>query len=109
MTTTLTLALQITLVGMGLVFAAILLLWLLMSALVRLTAARRKVPAGPTEPGSAAQADDRAARAAAAAVAAALAAQGPAQPRFPLPPTALVSAWQAVRRSAQLNRRGPVR
>ena len=110
MTTTLTLALQITLVGMGLVFAAILLLWLLMSALVRLTAARRKVPPGPTEPGSAAQADERAARAAAAAaVATALAAQGPSQPRFPLPPTALVSAWQAVRRSAQLNRRGPVR
>ncbi len=95
------LSLQITLVGMGLVFAAILLLWALMAVLVRLTAER-----GPQ--GGVAERQLRE-RAAAVAVAAALerARQAPAQ--FPLPPTAFVSAWQAVMRAGRLRQRGPVR
>ena len=38
MTTQISLALEITLIGMGLVFAAIFLLWIIMAILVRLTA-----------------------------------------------------------------------
>jgi len=110
MTANLGTALQITLVGMGLVFGAILLLWILMACLVRLTVVRRAPTAAEqTTPEPAEGSEQLPARAAAAAVAAALAAQEPPRANFPLPPTALVSAWQAVRRSAQLNRRGPVR
>jgi len=104
------LALQITLLGMGLVFAAILALWLLMAALVRLTAPRGEpTPAVQAQEQTSTAEAELAAQAAAAAVATALAAQLPAPSHFPLPPTALVSAWQAVRRAAQLNQRGPVR
>jgi Na+-transporting methylmalonyl-CoA/oxaloacetate decarboxylase gamma subunit len=100
------LALQITAAGMGVVFAAILLLLALMELLVRLTAERRP---------EAARADpeaEEAVRRQAAAAAVAVAMSSPpekAVARFPLPPTAFVSAWQAVRRSSQLNQRGPVR
>ena len=102
----LSLSLQITLVGMGLVFAAILLLWALMDLLVRLTrdraASRERLPAAPE--------DGLEQKAAAAAVAFALQQKATgARREFPLPPTAFVSAWQAVRRASQLNRRGPVR
>jgi hypothetical protein len=92
------LALQITVIGMSVVFGAILLLWLLMSLLVRITAG----------PDSAAAAErDRRRRAALAAVAIALANRDRPEPRpFPLPPTALVSAWQAVSRANHLRRGG---
>lgn len=109
----LTLSLLITLVGMGLVFAAIVLFWLLMSALVRLAAGR----SGQAEVQSEAVARDDAAderelkrRAAGVAVAVALARQArtEAQP-FPMPPTVLVTAWQAVNRSRLHGQRGPVR
>jgi Na+-transporting methylmalonyl-CoA/oxaloacetate decarboxylase gamma subunit len=97
------LALQITVVGMGLVFGAILLLWLLMALLVRFTSARARVVGQP-------EVDDRKRRAAVAAVTIALARQASTGPRpFPLPPTAIVSAWQAVTRANHLNRRGRVR
>lgn len=100
------LALQITLLGIGLVFAAILALGLLMAALVRLTAPRRgPIPSAPPLPAGATPQ----AQAPAVAVATALAAQTPGPSPFPFLPTALVSAWQAVRRAAQLNRRGFVR
>jgi hypothetical protein len=97
-------ALQITVVGMGLVFGAILLLWLVMALLVRLTAGR-------SLQGDTAEIErERRQRAAAAAVAAALSEQGGARPRlFPLPPTALVSAWQAVSRANHLRRGGRTR
>jgi Na+-transporting methylmalonyl-CoA/oxaloacetate decarboxylase gamma subunit len=94
-------SLQITAIGMGLVFGAILLLWLLMTLLVRFTARRT--------PGEDAQAAEHARkeRAAAAAVAAALSERPSSGPRlFPLPPTALVSAWQAVSRANHLRRGG---
>ncbi len=84
MTSELILALQLAGIGMALVFGAILLLWAGMAALARITAPR---------PPSAALAVVRARQ----------------MHAFPLPPTALVSAWQAVRRSAQLRQRGPVR
>lgn len=116
MSSELSLTLQITAIGMSLVFGAIVLLWGLMALLVRLTAER---PAPAAAPDSSRTPLELKRRAAAAAVAAALAveaqrqAEGAAfQPRespFPLPPAASVSAWQAVRRAHLLNRRGPVR
>lgn len=103
------LALQITLVGMGLVFAAILCLWGLMALLVRLAPERA---AEPPAAETAAQGEaSRKRRAAVIAVAIALAQQADrSEPHeFPLPPTALVSAWQAVMRTRMLNKRGPTR
>lgn len=106
----LNLAIQITLVGMGLVFIAILLLWGLMALLVRLAADR---PVEETAQESVLGQDQatRKRRAAAIAVAIALAQQADStEPHeFPLPPTAIVSAWQAVLRTRMLNKRGPTR
>ena len=110
MTTDLQLAIQITLVGMGLVFAAILLLWGFMALLVRLAPERpqQSIP----EPQDNRQANtERKHRAAAIAVAIALAQlEEVNEPHeFPIPPTALVSAWQAVMRTSMLSKRGPTR
>jgi Na+-transporting methylmalonyl-CoA/oxaloacetate decarboxylase gamma subunit len=97
--------LQITVIGMGLVFAVIILLWGGMFALVRLMDDRAPSEAAEAEAEAAAQE-----RAAAAAVAIALAQARNDKPHpFPEPPTALVSAWQAVMRANQLNQRGPRR
>ncbi|MBM3122406.1 MAG: hypothetical protein FJZ97_09520 [Chloroflexi bacterium] len=101
MTSEMILALQLAGVGMALVFGAILLLWAGMAALARITAPRPP-SADRTEP------DEDRLRAAAAAAALAVV-RARQMHAFPLPPTALVSAWQAVRRSAQLRQRGPVR
>jgi len=99
------LSLQITVIGMGLVFAAILLLWGMMAALVRFTPDKTEAETAPAE--SAAD-QDRRRRAAAVAVAVALAQTDTDRLReFPEPPTAIVSAWQAVQRSRQLSQRGP--
>jgi Na+-transporting methylmalonyl-CoA/oxaloacetate decarboxylase gamma subunit len=120
MMTNLTTSLLLTVVGMGLVFGAILLFWLFMSVLVRLVAG---VPDGEKGAREAAAMDAAAMRRAAAhevemrrraAMVAALAALAMAEEeaapgRFPLPPTALVSTWQAVMRSRQLAERGWVR
>ncbi|GIL12534.1 MAG: hypothetical protein BroJett038_12540 [Chloroflexota bacterium] len=101
----LTYALQITLIGMSLVFGAIMLLWGIMVVMVRLMNP-------PEQPESAAQEISSEAemkqRAAAAAVSLALSKQSQQEAHlFPLPPTAFVSAWQAVTRSNQLRQRGP--
>ena len=101
MTPELVLALQLAGIGMALVFGAILLLWAGMAALSRITAPRLPRHAGPAP-------DEERLRAAAAAAALAIV-RARQMHAFPLPPTALVSAWQAVRRSAQLHQRGPVR
>lgn len=101
MTSEFVLALQLAGIGMALVFGAILLLWAGMGLLARITAPR-PVRAPRVEP------DEDRRRAAAAAVALAVV-RARQMHAFPLPPTALVSAWQAVRRSAQLHQRGPVR
>ncbi|MBI5669884.1 MAG: OadG family protein [Chloroflexi bacterium] len=101
------LALQITFIGMSLVFAAIILLWGLMAALVRVTSQPENDETNTRDT----QMDhDRKQQAAAIAVAVALAQQADHKSLvypFPLPPTAIVSAWQAVTRSTQLQRRGP--
>ena len=108
-----TTALLITLVGMGLVFGAILLFWLFMSVLVRFTDRQSDMAdTVEAEPQEAATGDDEELRqrAALAAVSAALALESEEGPKpFPLPPTALVSTWQAVMRSKQLGERGQVR
>ena len=102
MTPQLSIALQITLIGMGLVFGAILLLWLVMTLLMRLTAE----PPDETERARTAELALKQ-RAAAAAVSLALAQESIDQPHeFPLPPTAMVSPWQAVMRTRMLNKRG---
>jgi Na+-transporting methylmalonyl-CoA/oxaloacetate decarboxylase gamma subunit len=100
-------SLQITAIGMGLVFAAILLLWGVMALLVRLTSkAHDKAADIPQEAEMA-----RKRRAAMAAVAYALALQADQNEphEFPLPPTILVTAWQAVMRTKMLNKRGSAR
>lgn len=113
--TPLSLSLQITLIGMGLVFASLIVLWGLMEMMVRLTAEKAKtepVPeVAPPPPVAATPDDDHARRqqVAAIAVALALASQDTGPHEFPLPPTAMVSAWQAVLRSDMLKKRGQVR
>jgi sodium pump decarboxylase gamma subunit len=104
MSNLLILSLSITLVGMGLVFGAILLLWGLMSLMTRILTAKEASSELPDE--SRAQK----ARAAAAAVAVALAEQ--AQSRighFPMPNTALVSAWQLGMRTRQMYQKGSLK
>lgn len=101
MSENLLLSLLITLIGMGLVFGAIILLWGLMSLLTRLLSKTEASPEVPDE------AREKKARAAAAAVAVALAEQ--AQSRighFPMPNTALVSAWQLGMRTRQMYQKG---
>jgi len=113
------LALQITGIGMGLVFGSIILFWLLMAAMVRLTR-----PGGEQSPeGESRQGDlhenmpsENALlkrRAAAAAVAVALARRSGAAglPARPTSPTAQASAWQVVHRAKSLRifPRGPAR
>ena len=98
------LALEITVVGMGLVFAALILIWWMMALLTRFTA-EKEVPAGETV--SAASENDEKAQAAAIAVAIAMAEHQLSQ-AHPLqdPPTAIVSAWQLGMRSRQLSQKG---
>lgn len=113
----LTVSLLITALGMGLVFGAILLFWLFMSVLVRLvsgTGAEEKVEREAAAVDAvvmsrlASRESDlrRRAALAAALAAVALAEQEEGPGRFPLPPTALVSSWQAVMRARQLAERG---
>lgn len=102
-------ALQITVIGMGLVFGGILVLWGLMSLMLKMTTTKDEETEGvadvPAEPD---EAYERKRLVAAMAVALALAeAEEQQKPRlFPMPPTAIVSAWQAVMRTNQLRRRG---
>jgi Na+-transporting methylmalonyl-CoA/oxaloacetate decarboxylase gamma subunit len=98
------LALEITVIGMGLVFAALVLIWWMMALLTTLTAEKE----APLEaPASAASEADNRAQAAAIGVAIALADHQLSQ-AHPLqdPPTAIVSAWQLGMRSRQLSQKG---
>lgn len=101
-------ALEITGLGMGLVFAAIILLWWVMSLLTLITADRKhesdSVQPAPVMDG------ELKARAAAVAVSIALAEQesSRAQALYD-PPTAIVSAWQLGMRTRQLQQKGPIR
>ena len=101
---------QITLAGMGLIFIFLTFLWGMMVILVRVTKEKKPGP-GSEEVLASEMAIKK--QAAAAAVAAALAQEQQNRAHkegglreFPLPPTALVSAWQAVRRANLLNKRG---
>lgn len=106
-------SLLITGIGMGLVFAAILLLWGLMEILVRATQIRMKpnkitVDANreQIEAISSVDNDERKSkrRAAAVAVATALAIQQTIPTSIPVTQTTNLSAWQTIKRSAQLNK-----
>ena len=98
------LALEITLIGMGLVFAALILIWWMMALLTKFTA-EKEIPASETA--SPAAENDEKAQAAALAVAIAMAEHQLSQ-AHPLqdPPTAIVSAWQLGMRSRQLSQKG---
>ena len=104
-------ALQITALGMGLVFTAIILLWWMMNLLTFLTT--DKEPAsGATESASERTSivvmdDELKAQAAVVAVAMALAEQqvSSAHP-FTEPPPAIVSAWQLGMRTRQMYQKG---
>lgn len=97
-------ALLITVMGMGITFGAIVVLWGMMAALTAIP--DKTEDAAPPQP-SAAPEDDSKARAAAAAVALALAEQELSAARpLPPPPTAIVSAWQLGTRSRQMYEKG---
>jgi len=105
-------ALQITALGMGLVFAAIILLWWMMALLTRVMAEKESLPEVDSEISltpdpSPAGRGELAAQAAAVAVALALAEQQVSH-AHPLstPPTAIVSAWQLGMRTRQLSQKG---
>jgi len=105
MTQSFTLALLITLTGMGLIFLLIVLLWGFMALLTRVFA-DREIPAEMRQQED--WADKQ--KAAILAVSMALSKESTDTPHeFPLPPTALVSAWQAVMRSNIFNKRGRIR
>ena len=107
MSENLLIALQITLIGMSLVFGVIIVLWISMSLLVRITTEREKPIEEAAAPGPADQSELKR-RAAIAAVSVALAHElTPQLHEFPEPPTSIVSAWQAVQRSYLLSQRGP--
>ena len=110
-------ALEITLIGMGLVFSAIILLWGVMVVLSR-AFEEHQLPSkqpSPEEQVRKITADSVVIlkrRAAVTAVACALSQSRNVPREFPLPPTAIVSAWQAVARSNMLTnmlKRGRVR
>jgi Na+-transporting methylmalonyl-CoA/oxaloacetate decarboxylase gamma subunit len=105
MTSNFLLALQITALGMGLVFAAILVLWLMMSLLTKFTADEEHA-ANSAEPVSVSETSILA-QAAALGVALAIAEQqlSSAHP-LPDPPTAIVSAWQLGMRTRQMSEKG---
>lgn len=110
----LTLSLQITALGMGLVFGAILLLWLMMVILTFLTADKESPEDGSTASGSptpdSTSETGYKLQAAAVAVATALAEQelSSAHPLLE-PPTAFVSAWQLGMRTNQRSQKGNFR
>ena len=108
-------ALQITALGMGLVFAAIILLWWMMALLTKLTT--RKEKEGTLTPDPSLQSaslsptgrgeNELKAQAAAIAVAMALAEQQASHAHLlSLPPTAIISAWQLGMRTRQMYQKG---
>ncbi len=109
---TILIALQITALGMGLVFAAIILLWWMMAALTSFMAEKDASSALSANESDSAEVgpvigSDSKAQAAAVAVAMALADQQITN-AHPLstPPTAIVSAWQLGMRTRQLYQKG---
>jgi Na+-transporting methylmalonyl-CoA/oxaloacetate decarboxylase gamma subunit len=113
MLTNLILALEISALGMGLVFFAIIMLWLMMWALtaIRFKAAG-EVPTVEVDPANSDGETSRDLKAAAAAAAVAIAlaeqSQSIARPMTPSP-TALISAWQLGMRTRQMYEKGEKR
>ena len=101
------LSLQITAVGMGLVFSAVVL-WGMMALLTALIWDKEPASIAP-EPAPVIESGLKA-QAAAVAVAIALAEQetSTAHP-LPLPPTSIVSAWQLGMRTRQMYQKGKLR
>jgi Na+-transporting methylmalonyl-CoA/oxaloacetate decarboxylase gamma subunit len=112
MNTTITTALLITLVGMGLVFGAIIVLWVGMAVLVDLAEKWNKRSTAHESKPKSDQTREKANRKIAAAIGAAYAiahSQQSTVHEFPLPSTAFVSAWQAVMRSKNFSTRRQIR
>ena len=116
MSSNLLISLQITALGMGLVFAAIILLSVMMSLLTRFAAGKAdSSDDSPVAPSNGTSSDspeadpvmemDHKAQAAAIAVAMALAELRQTQP-FHEPPTASVSPWQMGMRTRQMYEKG---
>lgn len=103
MPATVAISLQITIIAMGLVFAALILLWGIMEALVRLTRQSEKLT---QQAETVEQSRREKHQAAAAAVALALSERDRGLHEFPLPAPRIVSAWQVVMRTNMLNKRG---
>ena len=108
------LSLQITALGMSLVFGAILLLWLMMVVLTALTADKEspveESPASDSpEVGPTPQADSKL-QVALLAVAMAIAEQESSSARvLTEAPTAVISAWQLGMRTRQMSDKGNIR
>ena len=107
----LSLSLQITAVGMGIVFGAILILWLTMVLLTALTADKKSAPhkraMSDSPEADPAQEAEALAQAAVVGVAMAIAEQQLSS-AHPLkdPPTTIISAWQLGMRTRQMTQKG---
>ena len=105
-------ALEITALGMGLVFAAIVLLWWMMNLLTWMTAEKKassSLRSGMSHSAGAAATteSDLKAQAAAVAVAIALAEQQESGAHVLTdPPTTIISAWQLGMRTRQMYQKG---
>jgi Na+-transporting methylmalonyl-CoA/oxaloacetate decarboxylase gamma subunit len=117
MSEVLTQSLWITLIGMGLVFAALVLLAGLISAMTRIFRDREALAPSPSRstpavlpPGEGAGGEGDKARAAALAVTVALAeqAQSTARPLNP-PRPAIIGAWQLGMRTRQMAQKGEMK
>ena len=98
MTNPLMASLQITLVGITVVFAVLALVWIMIAGMTKRSSAK---PANEN--------DEIASKRKAAAIAAAIAIQFKEQPQessYYLPPTAIISAWQLSKRTKQLKEGG---
>lgn len=105
MTQSLLLVLLISLIGMGLVFLLIILIWGFMALLPRIFVDRETKSDILRQ-----DEEEERYKAAILAISMALAKESADTPHeFPLPPTALVSAWQAVMRSNIITKRGRIR
>ena len=100
-------ALQITLVGMGLVFFGILVLWLMMAMLVRIFTDQHKNPKNEASMPKYADELEKKRLAAAIAAATALEMQNTSILSSSHKERESISAWQAAHRSRQLNKSRP--
>ena len=101
----LAIALEITALGMGIVFAALILIWWMMALLTKFTA-EKEVPANEIISAPSVESSEKA-QAAAIAVAIAMAEHQLSQAHpLPTPPTTIVSAWQLGMRTRQLSQKG---